>query len=58
LPELEDPPPDAPLELLAPPLQLVSTRASTRARAASASVPFIVIGLLREAVGLAWTVIR
>src|SRR5829696_8927283 len=56
LPEVADPLPEDPPEP-APP-QLVSARASTRARAATASVPFIILSLLAEEVKLAWGVIR
>src|SRR5215204_4499051 len=56
LPEVADPLPEDPPEP-APP-QLVSARASTRARAATASVPFIIFSLLAGEVRLAWGVIR
>jgi hypothetical protein len=57
LPEVADPLAEDPPEP-APPPQLVSARASTRARAATASVPFIVLSLLAGEVRLAWRVIR
>src|SRR5215212_759371 len=57
LPEVEDPPPEDSSEP-APPPQLASTRASTRARAATASVPFsalfTILGLLGGEVRSAW----
>src|SRR5215212_8036779 len=61
LPEVEDPlPEDSPEP--APPPQLASTRASMRARAATASVPFSALftihSLLAGVVGSAWSVIR
>jgi len=51
LPEVADPLSEGPPELLAPPPQLASATASTRARAATAGVIFIILSSLLEKLG-------